>query len=288
MAPSRGQQVPVVMRLRNDLARMACPLPDFRDEREHADFARIIPAMKNGGEHPLLGRIEVLRHGGEQRPVITRGAPHMRFRMPSAKTGMTEVGEGRGEELLTMQCEVDGNVLNYKCHPYRFEIALGEKPFTYRPDLAILWRNGKIEIVEVKRTIDDLTSDDRIRLGWVREFVRRCGWQFNIRYLEEIRGSKYREHNVARIFGRRALVLSRSEQSLAKSIRASGAPIEWGRLSTRLAEGDVRHGNAVVECLIAKGWFTVDFDAAFTAATILTPTRHVPRRSLPGFERMFA
>lgn len=276
------------MRLQSDLARTPCPLPDFRDEREHADPARIISVGKGKKENPLLGRIVVLRHGGEARPVITRGSLHLRFRTPSAKTGMTEVGEGRGEELLTMQCEVDGNVLNYKCHPYRFEIALGEKPFTYRPDLAILWRNGKIEIVEVKRTIDDLTSDDRAKLGWVREFVRRCGWRFNIFYLEEIRGSRYREHNVARIFGRRSLILSRSEQSLAKSIRAAGAPIEWGRLSTQIAEDDARHGNAVVECLIAKGWFTVDFDAAFSSATILTPTRHVPRRSLPGFEGMFA
>lgn len=272
----------------SNLARVACPLPDFRDEREHADPARIIPAGKSGDEDPLLGRIVVLRHGGEQRPVITRGAPHLRFRLPSAKTGMTEVGEGRGEELLAMRCEVDGNILNYKCHPYRFEIALGEKPFTYRPDLAILWRNGTIEIVEVKRTIDDLTSEDRIKLGLVREFVRRCGWQFNIHYLADIRGSSYCEHNVARIFGRRALILSRSEEPLAKSIRAAGGPIEWGRLAASLVEGDVRHGNAVVECLIAKGWFTVDFDAAFSSATILTPTRPAHRRSLPGFEGMLA
>lgn len=276
------------MRLQSDLARTPCPLPDFRDEREHADPARIILAGQSNQQNPLLGRIVVLRHGGEARPVITRGSPHLRFRTPSAKTGMTEVGEGRGEELLAMQCEVDGNVLNYKCHPYRFEIALGEKPFTYRPDLAIMWRTGKIEIVEVKRNIDDLSADDRIRLGWVREFVRRCGWQFNIRYLEEIRGSRYREHNVARIFGRRSLILSRSEQSLAKSIRAAGAPIEWGRLAISVAERDTRHGNAVVECLIAKGWFTVNFDAPFSPATTLTPTRSVPQRSLPGFERIFA
>jgi len=260
------------------------PLPDFSDENEPADPRRVVRAGKIDRHDPPLGRIVALHHGGAQRPVVTRGGPHLRFRIPSVKTGMTEVGEGKGEELLAMYCEVNGEVLNYKCHPYRFETALGGIPFSYRPDIAILWRSGLFEIVEVKRTPRDLGEEDRTRLAWIREFLRRCGWHFTIRYLPEIFGSKHRKQNVEHIFGRRALKLSPKELSFAHYARSNGKPIEWSQLAKRCCGGDERRGNAVVECLVARGWFTLDFDARFSPSTTLTPTRDVPQRPLLGFE----
>jgi hypothetical protein len=208
--------------------------------------------------------------------------------MPSVKTGMTEVGEGRGEELLAMQCEVDGNIVQFKCHPYKFDIAFGGPRFTYRPDLAILYRDGRIEIVEVKRTPDDLSTDDKVSLARVREFVRRCGWKFSIRYLEDIRGSKWREHNVANIFGRRAMALTHDESSRADAVRAKMHQVSWGDLSTLIAPHDRKHGNAVVERLVAGGLFIVDFDAPFDDRTILRPTSIAAPRALPGFEEIAA
>lgn len=260
------------------------PLPDFSDENEPTDPRRIVPAGSMDRHDPPLGRIVTLHHGGAQRPVITRGGPHLRFRISSRKTGMTEVGEGKGEEFLAMYCEVNGEVLNYKCHPYRFETALGGIPFTYRPDIAILWRNGLFEIVEVKRTPRDLDDENRARLAWIREFLRRCGWHFTIRYLPEIYGSKHRKHNVEHIFGRRALKLSHKELAFAQNARSYAKAIEWGQLAKRCCGGDDRRGNAIVECLVARGWFTLNFDAPLSPSTILTPTRDVPQRLLAGFE----
>ncbi|OBX18959.1 hypothetical protein A9995_10515 [Erythrobacter sp. QSSC1-22B] len=199
---------------------------------------------------------------------------------------MTEVGEGRGEELLAMQCEIDGNVSNFKCHPYRFDIAFGGPHFTYRPDLAILHPDGRVEIVEVKRTPDDLSVEDKVKLARVKEFLRRCDWDLSIRYLEDIRGSKWREHNVANIFGRRAMELTSSEMSGAEVIRAQMRPIEWGEVVSRLAPGDRRHGDAVVERLLAGGLFTVDLDARFNDRVLLTPTGKACPRTLPGFEAL--
>lgn len=271
------------MRILRPAPKRAQCVPNFRDEREPADSRRIV--MSAGGmDTPPLGRIVTFRHGGIERPVVTRGGLHLRFRMPSVKTGMTEVGEGRGEELLAMQCEVDGNVLNFKCHPYRFEIAFGRAAFTYRPDIAILHRDGRIEIVEVKRTPDDLDEDEKEKLGRVREFVRRCGWEFSIRYLEEIRGADEREHNVARIFGRRANTLSLEEGLVAEAERAKNVPIRWDRLAHVLSPRDALHGDAVVERLVAGGKFIVDLDARLGPATVLTPTTNVTQRPLPGFK----
>ena len=263
-------------------------IPDLRDEAQPADGRRLVRTGSGETDNPPLGHIVVFRHGGTERPVVTRGGLHLRFRMPSVKTGMTEVGEGRGEELLAMQCEVDGDIVQFKCHPYKFDIAFGGPRFTYRPDLAILYRDGRIEIVEVKRTPDDLSTDDKVSLARVREFVRRCGWEFSIRYLEDIRGSRWREHNVANIFGRRAMALTHDESSRAQAVRAKMQQVRWGDLISLVAPHDRKHGNAVVERLIAGGMFIVDFDARFDDRTILRPTTIAAPRALPGFEEIAA
>lgn len=263
-------------------------IPYLRDEAKPAAGRRLVRAGTGETDNPPLGHIVVFRHGGTERPVVTRGGLHLRFRMPSVKTGMTEVGEGRGEELLAMQCEVDGNIIKFKCHPYKFDIAFGGPRFTYRPDLAILYRDGRIEIVEVKRTPDDLSTDDKVSLARVREFVRRCGWEFSIRYLDDIRGLKWREHNVANIFGRRAMALTNDESSRAQAVRAKMQQVRWGDLIRLVAPNDRKHGNAVVERLVADGLFIVDFDSPFDDRTILNPTQIVVPRALPGFEEIAA
>ncbi len=270
------------MRILRPAPKRAQRIPDFRDEREPADSRRIVRSTE-GLDTPLLGTIVTFRHGGIERPVVTRGGLHLRFRMPAVKTGMTEVGEGRGEELLAMECDIDGRVLNFKCHPYRFELALGGSAFTYRPDLAILHRDGRFEIVEVKRTEDDIDEDENEKLGHVREFVRRCGWEFSIRYLEDIRGSDEREHNVARFFGRRANKLHREERVIAEAERAKNVPIRWDRLAGLVSPSDALHGDAVVERLVAGGMFVVDLDSKLGPASMLTPLSPMVQRPLPGF-----
>lgn len=282
LARRRIRSGPRIVRILHTTPRRAQCIPNFRDEREPADSRRIVTSAA-GIDTPPLGRIVTFRHGGVERPVVTRGGLHLRFRMPSAKTGMTEVGEGRGEELLAMQCEIDGSVLNFKCHPYRFEIAFGGAAFTYRPDIAILHRDGRIEIVEVKRTPDDIDEDDKEKLGRVREFVRRCGWEFSIRYLDDIRGSNEREHNVARIFGRRANLLTLKEGLVAEAERAKNVPIRWDQLAHLLSPRDALHGDAVVERLLAGGMFVVDLDSKLGPASLLTPTMPFTQRPLPGF-----
>lgn len=96
------------MKLANP-SRRSRAIPDLRDEGEPSDSRRVVLADTIDEDEQPLGCILVFRHGGAERPVITRGGLHLRFRLPSVKTGMTEPGEGRGEELLAMQCEVDGD-----------------------------------------------------------------------------------------------------------------------------------------------------------------------------------
>lgn len=182
-----------------------------------------------------------------------------------------------------MTCDVDPQVSNFKCHPYQFKLALGGAPFSYRPDIAIQYRNGLFEIVEVKRTPDDLDDELKDQLARVKEFVRRCGWQFSIRYLKEIKGSIHRKGNVERLFGRRALILADRERYIADAMMLDGQAITWGEMAQRLSPQSVRHGDAVIEHLITAGYFDVDLDSKFSTNTRLTPLRPLKQIPIPGF-----
>lgn len=258
-------------------------MPSYYNELEPADSRRLIAAAYAPVNEPPLGHIITLRHGGAERPVITKGGLHKRFRMPSTKTGMSEVGEGKAEQLLAMTCDVDPQVSNFKCHPYKFKLALGGAPFSYRPDIAIQYRNGLFEIVEVKRTPNDLDDELKNKLARVKEFVRRCGWQFSIRYLDEIKGSSARVGNVERLFGRRALKLTDRERYIADAMILDGQSITWGELAQRLSPGNICHGDAVIEHLITAGYFDVDLDSKFSTSAQLTPLRPFKQLPIPGF-----
>lgn len=255
-------------------------IPSFFNENNVPDPRRLVSVADAPIDQPPLAQIILLRHGGSNNPVLKRGSLHTRFRMPSMKTGMSEVGEGKGEELLAMACEVNPMVSNFKCHPYQFILPT----FSYKPDAAVAHRSGEIEVVEVKRTPKDIDDTLRLKLPAIKEVCRLCGMRFSIRFLADIIGSKHRVHNIERLFGRRAMELSVSEQMLADATRVNGQPITWGEFALRLSPGNLRHGDAIVEHLIAAGHFTTDLDAVFTSDTMLTPLSEKAQLLIPGFE----
>lgn len=254
------------------------------DNSVPADRQRMRRIGEVNDDQAPLGRITGFAHGGANRPVITRGSLHLRFLLASAKTGRSQVGEGRAEELLAMTCEVNGNVLSYRTHPCEIAMAISNQAFSYRPDLLVVWRDGKIEIIEVKRTAADLTDDLREKLPLVREFLRRCGIEFSIRYLDDIRGSKFRTRNVANLFGRRAMKLAPEQKALAQFVRTKGDPVAWGALANLMSPENRLIGNASVEHLLASGWFITDLDARFNDDTLLVPTADVKCPVIPFLE----
>jgi hypothetical protein len=146
------------------------------------------------GHSSVLARLMVLRHGGHERPVIHRGSKHLRFRFVSVKTGTTQLGEGRGEEFLAMTNEVWGEVHDYECHPFRIEFMRDGKLTSYRPDAVRMFVDGTIEVIECKRTPDDLNDEEyRETLALVAEICRRLGMVFRVLYLHDIMGPRERQ-----------------------------------------------------------------------------------------------
>lgn len=222
----------------------------------------------------VIARITILDHGGHQRPVIHRGSKHQRFRIPSTKTNTTQVGEGRGEEALAYYNEVCTDVIDYQCHPYEITIMKGDRKQRYRPDSVRIFTDGHIELIEVKRTPQDLSDPEyRETLALISEVCRRCGWEFRVLFLHDILGTRERQMNVSALFCRRSMALSRTEERITGRLVGQARPIEWGALRDRFAPEDRLHGDAVIEHLLARGMLATDLDLAFTPRTVLMPTR---------------
>jgi hypothetical protein len=246
---------------------------------------RIVDQWLTVGHSSLLARIVVLRHGGHQRPVIARGSKHLRFRYLSTKTGTIQLGEGKGEAFLAEYNEVSAEVFDYECHPYEVHVVRGGSTQRYRPDAVRQLIDGTIELIEVKRSPDDLHDPEyRELLAVVKEVVRLCGWTFRILDLEDVFGPRphgnpralpERVRNVCALLGRRTMELSPLEDRTAGRIVSRGLPLAWHELRQRLAPADPLRGDAVIERLLAGGLLMADLDLRFTSRTILTPRRPV-------------
>lgn len=222
----------------------------------------------------LFGRITVLRHGGHKRPVIHRGSKHLRFRYASAKTQCTQLGEGHGEQALAMYNEIATHIPFYITHPYEIELTVGGRLKRYRPDGVRQFVDGTVELYEVKRTRADLADPElRETLAQVKELARRSGWIFNVLFLKDILGTEARQTNVWSLFSRTSLDLSRHHSRIVGRLAGPGEPIAWGDLAHLLAPNDALHGDALIECLLAKGRLATDLDLELTPETILMPVR---------------
>ena len=222
----------------------------------------------------MMARITVLQHGGHKRPVITRGSRHSRFRFPSMKTNTTQLGEGKGEEFLAYYNEVASHVVDFECHPFEIEVVVAGQRRRYRPDSIRMLVDGTVELIEVKRSEKDLADPDyRELLARIGEVARLCGWRFRVLDLEMVLGSRDRSYNVAVLFGARSKYLGRATDRDVGRLIAKNERICWRELRDRLAPGDPLEGDAIVECLLARGRFSANLDEKLLPSTFLTPVR---------------
>jgi hypothetical protein len=198
------------------------------------------------------------------------------------KTRTLQLGEGKGEEYLARFNEVATCVLDYECHPCKIELVQDGQVRSYRPDAIRLLVGNIIELIEVKRTPDDLGNPQyRELLARVTEIARLCGWTFRVLNLDQIMGPRagnphqlpQRVRNVDALYGRRTMSLSRQEERVAERAVALGEPLEWAELRERLAPTDPLQGDAVIEALLGRGLLSTDLDRPFGRRTTLMPTK---------------
>lgn len=243
---------------------------------------RVVDQWLPVGYANMIAKITVFQHGGHERPVITRGAKHLRFRFTSVKTRTTQLGEGKGERYLARYNEVSTRVPDFEMHPYEIAIASNGRSQRYRPDCIRLLDDGTIELIEVKRTQADLADPEyRALLAAVHEVARLCGWTFKVLHLADIIGPPAdnprdvppRIRNVDALFGRRTMALSDEEKRAAAQVCRANKALAWGDLSNRLAPRDSLQGDAIIEHMLARGMLWTDLDVRFGGNTVLQPAR---------------
>lgn len=262
-------------------------IPEHIDPNQLASRARLIPANPIGGtlsegplfKEPLLGYIEFYSHGGYANPVINRGQGHSRTKSFSKKTGFTHFGEGKGEQWLEMNSEIDGNVVDFLAHPAKFHIDMNGSAFTYRPDFLIQYLDGAIKVIEVKGSLTDINDELAEKFAIVTEFVRRIGWEFEVVFTPDIMGSRIRQHNVMRLYGRRGGELTKRTLDIARSLSKSGEPVAFEDLRAMVSPENPLVGTVIVQTMIAQGHLLVDLDAPIGEAAMLIPTPKHNRRS---------
>lgn len=119
---------------------------------------RVVHQRREVAQSSMIAKIAMLQQGGDQRPVITRGGKHLRFRFTSIKTQTTQLGEGNGDRALERYNEVAADVLDYEGHPFEIAHSHIGRVQKYRPDNVRLLSDGTIELVEVKRTPSKVPS----------------------------------------------------------------------------------------------------------------------------------
>lgn len=269
--PGRGPTSPSV---RREACHADPNIPNYRNDDEPAAPSRLQrPGRWKGIEEvSRLALISVLDHGGHERPIVTRGGKHLRSRMGSRKTGLQQVGEGRGHRDLIMLNEVHPDVVDYQAHPFKLEFQLAGERQVYFPDHIRLLRDGTIELIEVKRTPADLADAAyRAKLGGVAEIARRIGWAFRVLYHNDIEGPPARKANVETIYMSRFLRLTRMEQFAVSEFIGAEQSASWSELRMAVCPEDNRRGEAVLRCCVALGRISVNLDEPITGRSIVTP-----------------
>jgi hypothetical protein len=110
-------------------------------------------------------------------------------RFVSRKSRRAMPWEGFGERHLMRISEADGQFVRYLAQPHRLEIRVdhSDKPLLYFPDLRRDLEDGTIEIIEVKKTKEEIEedSDYAFKIAVAESVYAALGWKFRIMIAEE-------------------------------------------------------------------------------------------------------
>jgi len=151
-------------------------------------------------------------------------------------------------------------------------LVVSGKRRTYRPDAIRLLFDGRIQLIEVKRTerdIEDAGYDDVLKQ--VGEIVRQCGWHFTVIYHRQIVPNEHSIENIETLYGRVFGELTAQEIHVCRAAQTEGKCISWADLRNRLGKTDPRDGDAIIETAAAQGMFSFDLDIKRTDDVLLHP-----------------
>ena len=133
----------------------------------------------------LRGRIIRVPSGGPIRTILDFSPLHPCGRFMSAKVHRPMDWEATHERHLYWICEADTAVVLFLSQPHRLEMFLQgrTRPLVYYPDLWRKFADGRVEIVETKRSKNEISDDPEYeeKIGFAKQlYAENRGWTFRV------------------------------------------------------------------------------------------------------------
>lgn len=150
-------------------------------ETEKQNVAYTVAIKKAGIERGIQGR--------PVRSIVERGHRKPVGKFASLKCGMAMPWESFHELHLMWLSEADASVESYLAQPFRmwFRLTGMSRPIDYFPDLERRLTGGRWEVIEVKRTRDEVTDEPYYerKIGMARKIGRVEGFHFRVMTAED-------------------------------------------------------------------------------------------------------
>lgn len=210
-------------------------------------------------------------HGGSLR-TFNGGLAHINGWYPSRKAARVLHYEGEAQFHFVERCEVEFSVVRMGTESVRFEFVRNGKRQHYTADVELVFADGSITLVEIKRDEDDLSDPEYVaKLGLVREFCQDLGMRFRVMFKHEIWQSLTHRRNVALFCSRRfATVRPEHLERLERHAAEVGDDATYGSLAAVLEPACARSGEAVVQALTVARRVEIDLTRYLLDATPVT------------------
>ena len=231
----------------------------------------------------MISQIAIVRaeEGGPIRTFVERGHRKPVGKFNSAKNGRAHPWEAIDERHLLWISEVDPQVVTYLAQPWRLEISLrGEKrKLLYFPDMERRIDNGAVEIIEVKKAIEEIGKDPQyaFKIRVARKVCAALGYTFRVLTRENYIGGQRLENALSIKRDRNAALTTTDLLKFEDAMAAAGGTRTWGDLVAALsADNDPFDGDArrKLHALIIHRLAAIDIERRIRPTT---PVRKIQR-----------
>jgi hypothetical protein len=222
-------------------------LLSLQDDGGSTDFDLILPD-REGAYRTLIGA----RH---RHSIASNRDPQCGFANPT---------EGVTERELSRYFTVHPDVVDHQAQPMEISTSNDGRPLRWMPDYWCLFRDGTLEIGEVKIDQRQIDEDYRRKIARMADIVDgRLGCRFRLRYRKDIIGGVDRQHNVGMLHVDRSTQIEPFHvERLARLEGIDG--LVFGDVVDELEPERPHRARGVARRLICMGRVWTDIDVLIT------------------------
>jgi len=220
--------------------------------------ARGVPPVERPAVEPLA-QLYVSDTGAALRTLLGASHTHWIAVFHSLKTGLSNPVEGRGEEALACDSEIDADVVDFQTQAFRIRMVIGGRRTEWICDHLRQMRDGSVEAIEVKQHPSQMNPAYVRKIMEAREILAEHGWRVMVRYEADIVGRAARQINRANLVMDRSVRIGETGWEAFERLREQSPVTTFGALRAALHDRRVQ-GTAMANAVLASGRARTDLD----------------------------